>query len=142
MGADGPFLEGDVVWIDLSPVIGREQSGRRPAVVVSAADYNELVDTMLFVVPLTTVDRGWPNHVRVFGPTGLSRDSWALTEQMRAVSRERVSTVAGAVDDETLASIRKWIAVFLGMGQAPESTASTLVAEAPTGPDLAHDDVS
>ncbi|SHE25865.1 type II toxin-antitoxin system PemK/MazF family toxin [Actinomyces glycerinitolerans] len=120
MDTDTSFLEGDVVWIDLSPVVGREQNGRRPAVVVSAADYNELVDTMLFVVPLTTVNRGWPNHVRVFGPTGLSRDSWALTEQMRAVSRERVSAVAGAVDDKVLAAIREWIAVFLGMGDEPK----------------------
>jgi len=46
----------------------------------------------------------------------LSSDGTFLrTEQMRAVSRERVSAVTGAVDDEMLASIREWIAVFLGM---------------------------
>lgn len=106
---------GDVVWAELDPVHGREQGGRRPVVVVSGDDYNALVDTLLFVVPVTSVDRGWPNHVRLTGHFNLDRASWALTEQLRAISRERVHGLAGAVDDETLGRIRTWISTFLDL---------------------------
>ena len=62
------------MWIELDPVRGREQSGRRPALVVASDLYLEQADTLMIIVPATTTDRGWPNHIPVRGPQlGLPR---------------------------------------------------------------------
>lgn len=103
---------GDVVWVRPEIAVGREQAGRRPAVVVASAGYLETVDALAIVVPITTVDRGWPNHVVVIGGE-LGRRSWAMSEQIRTISRERVVGRAGRVDQATLAALRGWIADFL-----------------------------
>jgi mRNA interferase MazF len=104
------LFPGDVVWVDLDPARGREQAGIRPGVVVSSAAYLRAVTALAIVIPVTTRERGWPNHVSVSGPSGLNAPSWAMTEQPRSVSRERILRWTGSVDDDTFAAIR----VYLG----------------------------
>jgi mRNA interferase MazF len=99
--------------VDLDPVAGREQGGRRPFVVLAGADYLDNITTLVVGLPVTTVDRGWPNHVRLHGDTGLRRPSWAMTEQPRTVSRSRIQGVAGQVTPATLAVARRWVGDFL-----------------------------
>lgn len=101
---------GDIVWVKPDVTVGREQAGRRPAVVVSGADYLATVNTLAIVVPITGVNRKWPNHIPI---AGLSRASWAMTEQVRTISRDRIVERAGRTDAGTLASIRRWIGDFL-----------------------------
>lgn len=103
---------GEIVWVVLDPVVGREQSGRRPAVVVSSRGHLSIADTLVMVVPVTSVDRGWSNHILLRGEV-LDRASWAMTEQLRTISRERLVGRAGQVDASTLADIREWIIDFL-----------------------------
>ena len=55
---------GDVITVDLDPVKGREQGGRRPALVLSADDYNRIVGLAL-VVPITMTAKGYPFEVHV-----------------------------------------------------------------------------
>jgi mRNA interferase MazF len=102
-----------VIWVDLDPVAGREQGGRRPFVVLAGADYLDIITTLVVGLPVTTVDRGWPNHIRLHGETGLRRRSWAMTEQPRTISRNRVKGVAGSVTPATLALARRWVGDFL-----------------------------
>jgi mRNA interferase MazF len=109
---DRALRPGDVVWARPEIAVGREQAGRRPAMVVAGAGYLEAVDTLTVVVPITTVDRGWPNHVEVTGAI-LGRRSWAMSEQIRTISRERVVGRAGRADPATLAAVHGWIADFL-----------------------------
>lgn len=109
------LVPGAVVWVELDPAAGREQGGRRPAVVVAGRDYLEVVDTLAVIVPITTVDRGWPNHVEIRGGE-LRRSCWAMTEQIRTVSRRRIVGQAGRVDGEVLRSIRQWVSDFLSDG--------------------------
>lgn len=111
------FAPGDVVWASMAPVRGREQSGHRPAVVVASRAYLEVVDTLAIVVPVTTVDRGWPNHVLVTGRSGLDVASWAMTEQVRTISRRRVTRRSGLVDDACLRQIRRWLDDFLDLSR-------------------------
>lgn len=94
---------------------GREQSGRRPVVVVAGAGYLRVVTTLVLCVPVTSVDRGWPNHVPLRGPTGLDRPSWAMTEQLRTLSRDRLVRSVGVVDRDTLGAVRTWLADFLAL---------------------------
>ncbi len=110
-----PWRRASVVWATLSPTSGREQAGRRPVVVVASDRYLEVVTMLTIVVPVTTVDRGWPNHVPLTGPTGLSRPSWAMTEQPRTLDRERLHDVAGQVDAATAAAIDVWLRDFLAL---------------------------
>ena len=107
---------GSVVWAVLDPSSGREQAGRRPVVVVAAEDYLDVVTTLAVVVPVTTVDRGWPNHVLLRGGTGLERAGWAMTEQPRTIDRARLRAVAGRVDATTATEIDVWLRDFLGLG--------------------------
>ena len=103
---------GDVVWVQPEIVVGREQGRRRAALVVAGVDYLLAVDTLALVVPITSVDRGWPNHVEVTGAQ-LDQRSWAMTEQIRTISRERVVGHAGRASETTLAPVRRWLADFL-----------------------------
>jgi mRNA interferase MazF len=108
------LAQGSVVWAWLDPHLGREQSGRRPVVVVSSAGYLDVVTTLLIVVPVSRNDRGWPNHVRLTGIAGIS-DSFALTEQPRTISRERLGEQIGRVDDGCLSEIKCWLGDFLDL---------------------------
>ena len=100
---------GTIVWCDLDPVVGNEQGGRRPALVISSIDYSEAMTHMTLVVPVTTRQRPWPNHVALSGPTGLRTQSYAITEQPRAISIMRVQKIAGRVDGDSLARVSRWI---------------------------------
>lgn len=116
MNQDGPSLQtGTVAWARLEPVRGREQGGSRPVVVVAGTGYLRAVTTLALVVPVTTTQRGWPNHVLLTGPTGLPSDSWAMTEQIRTLSRDRLSRISGEVDAACLAEIRQWLSDFLDL---------------------------
>ena len=104
-----------MLWCDLDPSKGREQAGRRPVVVVASDDYLEVVDTLTIVVPVTSVDRGWPNHIALTGRPGLAEPSWAMTEQPRTITRDRVLAVAGAVDATAMGAIDRWLRDFLAL---------------------------
>jgi mRNA interferase MazF len=105
---------GDVVWVSLDPTVGREQSGVRPGIVVSGNDYLEAVDTLAIILPITSSDRGWPNHIPVMG-SKLDRPSWVMTEQVRTVSRRRITGSAGRADQKTMDEVRLWMRDFLDL---------------------------
>ena len=106
------LVPGAVCWAWLDPAVGREQGGRRPVVVVSGAEYLSVVDTLAMVVPVTGVDRGWDNHVEVsIGAVS----GWAMTEQVRTISRERFADVVGVLTSSDFDKIRSWISDFLDL---------------------------
>ena len=113
--APRPLWRGAVAWADLSPGRGREQDGRRPVLVVASCGYLETVTTLVVVLPVTTVDRGRPNHVLLRGRTGLDRPSWAMTEQVRTLTRDRLSAPVGVADDATLAEVDVYLRDALGL---------------------------
>lgn len=107
---------GMVVWAELDPVRGREQSGRRPALVVASDLFLEQADTLAIIVPCTTRDRGWPNHVKLAGKNlSLPDDTFAMTEQLRTVARERLFDVAGMIDIEVMHEVDVWLRDFLAL---------------------------
>lgn len=108
--------QGSVVWVNLSPTKGREQQGHRPAVVLSSSDHLSIVEDLVIILPCTTTSRGWPNHVRLTGQTGLDGETFAMTEQPRTISRNRISEVAGDVDSECLEQLQMWVADWLRLG--------------------------
>ena len=111
--ADQDLGPGAVAWASLEPTRGREQSGHRPVLVIASDGYLDAVTTLVIALPITGVDRGWPNHVRVDGPSGLDRPSWVMTEQPRTLARERLTRVSGRVDENCLRGVRMWLRDFL-----------------------------
>lgn len=107
---------GDVLWAEPDPVRGREQSGRRPALVVASDLYLEQADSLAIIVPATTTDRGWPNHIRLRGPgLRLSRPTFAMTEQPRTITRDRLVGTLGTVDATTMREVDGWLRDFLAL---------------------------
>jgi mRNA interferase MazF len=106
------LVPGDVVWVEPEIAVSHEQAGRRPALVVAGVGYLDVIDRLATVVPITSVDRGWPNHIEVRG-SELRERSWAMSEQIRTISRRRIVDSAGHANDVTLAAVRGWIADFL-----------------------------
>ncbi len=105
-----------VVWAELDPVRGREQAGRRPALIVASDLYLEQADTLAIIVPATTNDRGWPNHVALKGANlALAEPTYAMTEQPRVITRERLFDVAGTVDAATMHEVDGWLRDFLAL---------------------------
>lgn len=105
-----------VVWAELDPVRGREQSGRRPALVIASDLYLEQANTLAIVIPCTTRDRGWPNHVKLTGQDlDLPNETYAMTEQPRAITRERVFDVAGMIDIDVMREVDMWLRDFIAL---------------------------
>lgn len=78
--------QGDIVWLDFNPQTGREQAGRRPALVVSPAAYNGKVRLAL-VCPITTKVKGYPFEVAI--PDGLTVSGVVLADQVRSLDWQR-----------------------------------------------------
>ncbi len=112
---DVATVPGEVVWAALGPVRGREQDGHRPVLVVASEPYLRVVTTLVVVVPLTTAHRGWPNHVPVRGALRLPAPSWAMTEQVRAIDRARITGKAGYADGATTAAVAVYLRDFLAL---------------------------
>jgi mRNA interferase MazF len=106
---------GDVVLCDLNPVVGTEQAGVRPAVILQT-DRANTVSPHTIIAPFTTKIRQvlLPSHVFVpVGAGGLSRDSVALCEQIRVIDKRRIVRVLGHLDARYLAEIERALCTVL-----------------------------
>ena len=110
-------MRGDVVLCDLNPVVGTEQAGVRPAVVLQI-DRANAVSPHTIIAPFTTKIRRalLPSHVFVpAGVGGLSQDSVVLCEQIRVIDKRRIIKVLGHLDEPYLQQIAKALSAILGL---------------------------
>ncbi|TFH53033.1 type II toxin-antitoxin system PemK/MazF family toxin [Actinomyces viscosus] len=108
-----PVDSGEVWWALPDPAVGREQSGRRPVLVVSNERFHTTVTTLVVVVPVTTKDRGWPNHVELNAGVRMKQRSFAMTEQVRTISRQRLTKKIGVVEEPVLQNVREWLVDYI-----------------------------
>lgn len=105
---------GDVWLVDFGTPAGREQAGRRPAVVVSADALNEGPAGVVIVVPLTTARRGIPSHVEIDRETsGLGEVSYAKCEDVKSISSERLVAHLGRVDPDAVFAMTRALRFLL-----------------------------
>ncbi|MGI5178179.1 type II toxin-antitoxin system PemK/MazF family toxin [Dactylosporangium sp. CA-152071] len=105
---------GDVLIADLSPVIGHEQGGRRPVLVLSPAGYHAWPIEMAVVAPITSRDRRLRHHIPLGREAGLRTEtSFVMPEYVRAISRQRLTGRAlGAARPATLDEVERWVSQF------------------------------
>ena len=103
------------IWLArLDPVLGREQGGERPCVVVSDDRFNRSRAQMVIVLPITRTDRGLAAHVRVEPPEGgLKAVSFIKCEDMHSISQQRLGARWGAVSPKTLEQVEDRLRIFL-----------------------------
>ena len=98
--------QGDVVWADPDPTRGREQAKARPFVIVSVDQLNRSSLDLSLAVPLTRTDFSNALHLEVVPPEGgLKERSFAMPEQLRALSHERVTRRLGELRHATVAEL-------------------------------------
>jgi mRNA interferase MazF len=104
---------GEVIWIDFGQPVGREQGGRRPALIVTSRDYN-IRSSVLVVCPITRTERDWPFMVAL-PPLGLV-SGFVLVDQIKVIDLAvRAFRSGGRIPDETLLEVRGQLAVLLGI---------------------------
>ena len=102
---------GDLIWLDFTPQAGREQAGRRPAVVLSPQSYNEKT-SLAVVCPITSSAKGYPFEVRV--PPGLRIGGVILSDHLKNLDwRRRQAQKAGKIPRAILEQVRSRIATLL-----------------------------
>jgi mRNA interferase MazF len=110
---------GELYIADPDPVVGHEQGGRRPFLVISANQMNSSAARLTIAVPLTTTDHGSRLHVRVEPPEGgLRRVSYAMPEMVRSVSARRLGKRVGRVSAETVEAVANRVGILVGLGRA------------------------
>jgi mRNA interferase MazF len=99
------ILRGDIVWAELDPTQGHEQSGRRPVLILSHDVFNERSGTVI-AIALTSQEpkAGFPLTFELNSPS-LPKRSWAKISQIRTLSVPRLSTKIGRVSPEELTQI-------------------------------------
>jgi mRNA interferase MazF len=104
---------GDIAWVELGPVRGTEQDGRRPALVLSDVTYHE-VSRRAVICPISSTDRPWPFNVPL--PAGLATTGAVLVDQIRTIDRpERMFDVIERVPADVMSKVRDRIAALLGI---------------------------
>lgn len=114
-GAASP-ARGEIWEVDLNPTVGREQSGRRPVLVVSDNALNSGPRGLVVVIPVTGTARGLPTHIPVTPPDGgLTKPSVIMTEQVRSVSKDRLGRRHGVVTQATMDQVDRTLRIVLGL---------------------------
>lgn len=109
-----PYIpdRGDIVWITLNPQAGHEQAGRRPALVLSPATYNERAG-LAIVCPITSQIKRYPFEVRI--PEGLAVSGVALADQVKSLDwQERGASFLCSLPATTLQEVLQKLSRLLG----------------------------
>lgn len=108
---------GDTFLVDLNPVVGAEQAGIRPALVIQI-DKANAASPHTVIIPFTTRIREvkLPSHVRIpAGVGGLAEESILLCEQIRIIDKRRLVRKIGSIGEEHLREVGIAIKVILGL---------------------------
>ena len=108
---------GDIFYADLSPVVGSEQGGVRPVVIVQNDVGNRHSPTVIAAAITSRTEKTkLPTHIDVTADRfGLSKDSVILLEQVRTIDKKRLKEKMGHLEDETMEKVNSAISVSFGL---------------------------
>lgn len=115
---DNSVRRGDIYYADLSPVVGSEQGGMRPVLIVQNDVGNKYSPTVIAAAITSQINKArLPTHIELSARSyGLSKDSVVLLEQIRTIDKRRLKERMGRVDNNLMNRIDNAIAVSFGLG--------------------------
>ena len=108
---------GDIYYADLSPVVGSEQGGMRPVLIVQNDTGNKHSPTVIAAAITSQINKArLPTHIELEAQTyGLTKDSVVLLEQIRTIDKRRLKERMGKLDDSLMDQVDNAIAVSFGL---------------------------
>lgn len=109
---------GDIYYADLSPVVGSEQGGIRPVLIVQNDVGNKYSPTVIAAAITSQQDKAnLPTHIKVDADgCGLSKNSIVLLEQVRTIDKQRLKEKMGSLDTSSMNKINQALSVSFGLG--------------------------
>lgn len=109
---------GDIYYADLSPVVGSEQGGLRPVLIVQNDVGNKYSPTVIAAAITSQIGKSrLPTHIDVTADHfGLSKDSVILLEQIRTIDKQRLKEKMGHLDENVMQKVNNAIGVSFGLG--------------------------
>jgi mRNA interferase MazF len=119
LAGDKPLIvkRGDVYFADLSPVVGSEQGGVRPVLVIQNDIGNRFSPTVIVAAITAQIQKAkLPTHVEIDAKRyGFERDSVILLEQIRTIDKQRLTDKITHLDDEMMEKVDEALQVSLGL---------------------------
>ena len=109
---------GDIYYADLSPVVGSEQGGIRPVLVIQNDIGNKYSPTVIAAAITSQINKAkMPTHIELAAKDyGLNKDSLILLEQIRTIDKRRLREKIGRIDDGLMASVNNALSISFGLG--------------------------
>ncbi len=110
---------GEIFYAELNPVVGSEQGGTRPVLVIQNDIGNQYSPTTIIAAITSQISKAkLPTHVEVKARrSGLERDSVILTEQIRTIDKSRLKEKVAVLDEEVMLRVDEAIEVSLGLAE-------------------------
>lgn len=106
---------GELYYADLSPVVGSEQGGVRPVLVVQNNVGNKYSPTVIVVAITSQINKAKiPTHIELSTEYGLTKDSVLLTEQIRTLDKRRLKEKIGVLDEKCMKNVDNALLISLG----------------------------
>ncbi len=106
---------GELYYADLSPVVGSEQGGVRPVLIVQNNIGNKYSPTIIAVAVTSQMNKAkLPTHIEIDTTSGLPKDSVILAEQVRTLDKRRLKDRIGALDNKVMEKVNNALLVSLG----------------------------
>ncbi len=108
---------GDIYYADLSPVVGSEQGGLRPVLIIQNDIGNRYSPTVIAAAIPSRMDKNkLPTHIEIYAArAGLPRDSVILLEQIRTLDKRRLREKMGHLDEGAMARVNDAISISIGL---------------------------
>jgi len=108
---------GDIYYADLSPVVGSEQGGVRPVLIVQNNVGNRYSPTVIAAAITSQQSKTkLPTHIPIEGhDCGLQKDSVVLLEQIRTIDKQRLKEKMGTIDDNSMSRVDNAISISFGL---------------------------
>jgi mRNA interferase MazF len=110
------ILRGELYYADLNPVVGSEQGGIRPVLIIQNDIGNKHSPTVIVAAITSKATKATlPTHCHLNPNIGLEQDSIALLEQIRTIDKQRLKDYIGALDHNDILVIDKALAISIGL---------------------------
>lgn len=108
---------GEIYYADLSPVVGSEQGGVRPVLIVQNDVGNKYSPTVIAAAITSQINKAkMPTHIEVDASEyGLAKDSVILLEQIRTIDKKRLKEKIGLIDDELMEKVNEALVISFGL---------------------------